>query len=153
ALFERGSDGQFLPPSVYPAPALVSFDTHDMATFRGWLTGHDLYVKREVGVDPGEDMNARRDSHRLICDMLERQGLGRELDFATVVKFMARTPSRLLVISAEDVLGVADQPNMPGTIDEYPNWRRKLQVDVDNLACSGALRDLSGILTQEGRAS
>jgi len=70
-----------------------------------------------------------------------------------MVRFMARTPSRLLVISAEDVLGVADQPNVPGTIDEHPNWRQRLPVELDEFAQSGALRALADALAQEGRSS
>ena len=40
--------------------------------------------------------------------------------------FLARTKSRLLAISLEDLLGVIDQPNIPGTVNEHPNWRRRL---------------------------
>jgi 4-alpha-glucanotransferase len=153
ALFERNSDGTFVPSHDYPERALVSFNTHDMATFKGWLTGHDIDAKRAVGVDPGEDMNVRRDSHRLICDMLERSGLGRELNLPTAVRFMARTASRLLVVSAEDILGVTEQPNMPGTIDEHPNWRRKLPVDLADIAERSSLRTIAEVLAHEGRSS
>ena len=45
--------------------------------------------------------------------------------------FLARTRSRLLAISLEDLLGVVDQPNIPGTVDEHPNWRRRLPVSID----------------------
>ena len=43
----------------YPAEALATFNTHDMPSFRGWLDGHDLRVKRAIGVDPGESDEAR----------------------------------------------------------------------------------------------
>jgi 4-alpha-glucanotransferase len=55
-------------------------------------------------------------------------------DFYAVVCFLARTRSRLLTISLEDLLGVIDQPNIPGTIDEHPNWRQRLPVPLDELA-------------------
>lgn len=51
-----------------------------------------------------------------------------------VLAFLARTRSRLLAISLEDLLGVADQPNIPGTVNEHPNWRRRLDVEVSRLA-------------------
>jgi 4-alpha-glucanotransferase len=66
---------------------------------------------------------------------------------------MARTPSRLLAVSAEDVLGVADQVNMPGTICEYENWRRKLPRDLEDIATDGGLREIADVLAAEGRAS
>jgi 4-alpha-glucanotransferase len=50
------------------------------------------------------------------------------------VRFLARTRSRLLTVSLEDLLGVVDQPNIPGTIDEHPNWRQRLPVPLDELA-------------------
>jgi 4-alpha-glucanotransferase len=50
-----------------------------------------------------------------------------------VAKFLARTKSRLMAISLEDLLGVADQPNIPGTIDEHPNWRQRLPVALEDI--------------------
>ncbi len=152
ALFERADNGEFIPPQAYPERALVSFNTHDMATFAGWLGGHDLAVKHAIGVDPGEDAQAREHSRRALGAALARCELGHELSFAAATRFMARTPSRLLVISAEDVLGVRDQPNMPGTVDEHPNWRRKLPIDLEELADSASLRMIADVLAQEGRS-
>ncbi len=152
-LFERAADGQFLHPHVYPAGALVSFNTHDLPTFAGWLSGHDLMIKRAVGVDPGENEAERDATRRALASVLAACDLGHDITLPALTRFMARTPSRLLVISAEDVLGVIDQPNMPGTVDEYPNWRRKLPVDLRALAASPSLRELAAVLTEEHRAS
>ena len=52
------------------------------------------------------------------------------------MKFLAQTRSRLLAISLEDLLGVIDQPNIPGTVDEHPNWRRRLPLDIDEIAAA-----------------
>ena len=41
-------------------------------------------------------------------------------------RFLARAPSRLLLVQLEDLLGEVEQMNLPGTIDEDLNWRRKL---------------------------
>ena len=53
-----------------------------------------------------------------------------------MVRYLARTPSRLLVLSAEDVFGVADQTNLPGTLNEHPNWRRRLPLTIDEMAAA-----------------
>jgi 4-alpha-glucanotransferase len=50
--------------------------------------------------------------------------------------FLARTRSRLLAISLEDILGLLDQPNIPGTVDEHPNWRRRLPQAIDEIAAA-----------------
>jgi 4-alpha-glucanotransferase len=69
-----------------------------------------------------------------------------------VVKFLAQTRSRLLAISLEDLLGVIDQPNIPGTVDEHPNWRRRLPLAIDEMVAAidvAALKGATGERTQE----
>lgn len=155
ALFERGHDGGYHPAERYPEGALVSFSTHDLPTYAGWQAGHDLAVKRALGLDPGEDEAARDDARRRLAEVIARHGIGEggTPSFTDVARFLARTPSRLLVVAAEDVFGVVDQPNVPGTIDEHPNWRRKLPLDLDLLSEDRRLHDLGDALAAEGRAS
>ena len=47
--------------------------------------------------------------------------------------FLARTRSRLVAVQLEDLVGMEEQANLPGTIDEHPNWRRKLPVTLEDL--------------------
>ena len=63
----------------------------------------------------------------MLDDVLRHHGIDRH-DLYAVVGFLARTKSRLLAISLEDLLGVIDQPNIPGTVNEHPNWRQRLPV-------------------------
>jgi 4-alpha-glucanotransferase len=65
--------------------------------------------------------------------VLKHNGIERH-DLNAVVRFLSRTKSRLLAISLEDLLGVIDQPNIPGTIDEHPNWRQRLPLAIDEIA-------------------
>ena len=58
-----------------------------------------------------------------------RGGRGRRTDGRFVdaaVRHTAGTAGALSLIPLEDVLGQVEQPNLPGTIDEHPNWRRRL---------------------------
>ena len=55
-------------------------------------------------------------------------------------RFIARTPSRLVAVSADDLAGALDQVNIPGTVNEHPNWRRKLGVDDRGHRRASALR-------------
>ena len=59
-MFERNYDGSFLPPDRYAGNALVTFNTHDLPTFAGWKSGHDLVTKLGLGIDPGESDDQRR---------------------------------------------------------------------------------------------
>ena len=151
-LFERDQSGSFKPPESYPAEALAAFNTHDLPTLRGWLAGHDLQVKRGLGLDPGETDEQRRASlDKLRWFIGERAGEYRDDELAAVVKLLGDTPSKLVVVSIEDILDIADQPNIPGTVDEHPNWRQRLPVSVEELADNVTLRKVGTVFRKAGR--
>jgi 4-alpha-glucanotransferase len=149
-LFERGPDGSFLPPQSYRENALVTFSTHDLATFAGWMRGHDLAVKRGLNMDPGETDEQRRAAQLALRRALPASGAA-DLDFPSVVRFLARTPARLVVVAVEDALGVCDQANIPATIDEHPNWRRRLPVLLEELELQAGLAAVAGAMAAAGR--
>jgi 4-alpha-glucanotransferase len=153
-MFERDGSGSFRHPETYPENAVAAFNTHDMPTLRGWLAGHDLRVKRGLGLDPGETDGQRRHSWDKLRWLIgERAGEWRDDELAAVMALLAATPSRLVVVAIEDVLGIADQPNVPGTVYEHPNWRRRLPVSVEELAENAELRKIAGIFTKAGRGA
>lgn len=59
-IFERGHAGDFHPADRYPPNALVTFSTHDLPTFSGWRSAHDIDVKHALGIDPGETPDERK---------------------------------------------------------------------------------------------
>ena len=75
------------------------------------------------------------------------------LTFANVAQFIARTPCRLLSVAIDDVLGVADQINVPGTVNEYQNWMRRMPIDLEELWEDEDIRRLAVDLAAEGRAT
>ncbi len=131
-LFERDGAGRFREADYYLRNALVTFNTHDLSTYAGWRSFCDLKTKRSLGIDPGEDDQARWDALGRLDEVLRQHGVHRN-DFYSVAGFIARTPSRLMAISMEDLLGVVDQPNIPGTVNEHPNWRQKLPVGLEDI--------------------
>jgi 4-alpha-glucanotransferase len=154
-IFERGYDGGFRSPQDYRRNALVTFDTHDLPSFAGWMTGHDLEAKRNLGLDPGESFEARAHAWNELRAALNRNGVdvsGERPALIDVMRYLARTPSRLLSVAIEDVLGVIDQPNIPGTVLEHPNWRRRLPIDIEALEEHTDFHSLADMLRQEGRA-
>jgi 4-alpha-glucanotransferase len=132
-MFERDDAGHFRPVDHYRPNALVTLNTHDLSTYAGWRSFSDLRMKRSLGLDPGENDQARWDALGLLDEILRANGI-RANDVYSVLAFLSRTPSRLLAVSLEDLLGVIDQPNIPGTIDEHPNWRQRLPVTLDKIA-------------------
>ncbi|MEA2884973.1 MAG: 4-alpha-glucanotransferase, partial [Bradyrhizobium sp.] len=132
-MFERDDRGMFRGVDRYAANALVTFNTHDLSTWAGWRSFGDLALKRSLGIDPGESDDERWHALHMLSDALRHHGIDGH-DLYAMVAFLARTRSRLLAISLEDLLGVSDQPNIPGTVDEHPNWRRKLPVPIEEIA-------------------
>jgi 4-alpha-glucanotransferase len=145
-MFERDDDGRFRDVDRYLPNALVTFNTHDLSTYAGWRSFSDLKLKRSLGIDPGESDDARWHALTMLSDVLRHNAIERH-DLYAVAGFLAKTRSRLLAISLEDLLGVIDQPNIPGTVNEHPNWRQRLPVAIDEIAKAidvPALRSATG---------
>jgi len=142
-MFERDDAGAFRGIDHYSANALVTFNTHDLSTYAGWRSFGDLRLKRSIGIDPGETDDARWHALTRLSDILRDHAIDGQ-DFYAVMGFLARTRSRLLTISLEDLLGLLDQPNIPGTVDEHPNWRRRLPQAIEEIA---AAIDMSALKT------
>jgi 4-alpha-glucanotransferase len=149
-IFERAPDGSFLAPSAYASDALVTNSTHDLPTFAGWCRGADLQLRQSLGLGPGETEGERAQARSALGNALARQGLA-PLRFRSVVEFMSATPARLLMLSAEDILGLTEQPNVPGTTVEHPNWRRRLPVDLVDFARLDELGQIAELLKLRGR--
>jgi len=152
-LFERQHDGSFRQPEAYPPEAVATFNTHDLPSFRGWLQDYDLRMKRAIGLDPGESDEARAAARQaLIAILAARVPDFAPDEFSAVAAFLASTPSRLVTVSLEDVLGVTDQVNIPGTTTQHPNWARKLPVLLEELGQHQSWRTVAQAFAQSGRS-
>jgi 4-alpha-glucanotransferase len=134
-MFERGADGAFHGIDYYQPNALVTFNTHDLATYAGWRHFNDLKQKRELGFDPGESDDDRWRALAMLDQVLGQHGIHHH-GLNAIAEFLARTRSRLMAIALEDLLGLQEQPNIPGTIDEHPNWRRRMPLCIDEIISS-----------------
>ena len=152
-LFEReGDDAHFKAPEAYPAEALATFNTHDLPSFRGWLDSHDLRTKRALGLDPGESDDARRWAREKLREMLQARGQGYAPDaLAAVAACLGAAPSRLVAIALDDIVGAVEQLNIPGTMSEHPNWRRKLPVALEELAVHEGFARVGEAFARAGR--
>src|SRR6202171_190701 len=151
-MFERDDEGSFRDIDYYAANALVTFNTHDLSTYAGWRSFSDLKLKRSLGIDPGESDDARWHALTMLSEVLRHHAIDRH-DLYAVVGFLARTKSRLLAISLEDLLGLIDQPNIPGTVDEHPNWRRRLPLAIDGIAAAIDIPALRSATAERTRAA
>jgi len=150
--FERDSAGDFKPGGDYPREALVAVSTHDLPTLAGWWDGLDLRLRQSLNLFPSDAareaqiVGRAQDRVRLLLALdrakLLPEGVRADSPPPTldaplaeaVHAYAASAPARVMMLQLEDALGVAEQSNLPGTVDEHPNWRRKLPVTLDALA-------------------
>jgi 4-alpha-glucanotransferase len=159
AWFEHGPGGGRRRAADYPRLALAATTTHDLPTVAGFFSGSDLAHLVEIGAVPGGDGQADQEAQRdSLCRLLEDEGLlepgerGVEALVAALYGFLARTPAMLVAATLEDALEAHDRPNVPGTIDERPNWSLPLPVSLDELAADPRVGRLAGILSEGVRA-
>jgi 4-alpha-glucanotransferase len=162
--FERDGNA-FRAPESYPREALACVSTHDLPTLRGWWAGLDIEARQRAGVCSEEGAAGWRtvrdeERHTLVArlaasGLLTGDVIPSEPDHLTdevcvaVHRFLARTPSRLLAVQLEDLIGMSEQANLPGTIDEHPNWRRKLAYGLDGLADLPLFRRIAEAMAEE----
>lgn len=132
-------------PERYPEQALAAVTTHDLPTIAGVWTRSDVEDQRSIGLTPNEDGEAE------VRGRLQRAA--EVADDATVDEVvvqahraLAKAPSRVLLATLEDAAGVATRPNMPGTVDEWPNWSVPLPVTIEELAASDQAAAIAGAL-------
>ncbi|QYD72353.1 4-alpha-glucanotransferase [Paraburkholderia edwinii] len=150
--FERTpEDDGFLQPSEWDRNAAATTTTHDLPTVTGWWRGEDIMWRNRIGQtmprsdgrDPVEAAQAERGADRAaLWSAFQQAGVAARdvapppADQAPVdeaLAFIAATPSPLATYPLEDLLGLEEQPNLPGSIDEHPNWRRRVKQPVDAL--------------------
>jgi len=167
--FERRDDGRMKPPGEYPAQAAAAVTTHDLPTLAGYWQGLDIELRERLRLFPSEEVRnrqlaARNADRPHLLEALAGEGLlppgasaqpesfpvmTAELAQA-VYAYLARSPSKLLLMQMEDGFGVAEQPNLPGTTEAvYPCWRLKLPVGLEIWSENNWLRGIIEALRKE----
>jgi 4-alpha-glucanotransferase len=131
--FARGAKGSFIPPRRWPAWRAALSTTHDLPTLAGWWRGRDLEWRERISgrADVAARRQRARDRRALwkaLCEGEPAKPMPRDTGpFADqVIAGLAKAPSPVTLIAIEDMVGETEQPNIPGTTDEHPNWRRRL---------------------------
>ena len=143
-LFEREGDGAFIAPDAYPELALAATGTHDMPPLAGWLIGDDIDLRARLSGNDEEagrerasrevDISQLRAALLAHGDLPESGAYDAEQLMLASYRFLAKTPARIVMLQIEDAIGEITPVNVPGTDREYPNWRRKLHVDLETIA-------------------
>ncbi|MDP3841116.1 MAG: malto-oligosyltrehalose synthase [Oxalobacteraceae bacterium] len=165
--FEKDQDGGFKAPADYPAQSLVAVSTHDLPTLAGYWLGHDIDLRCALDLFPSVQLRDaqlldRSQSRTQLLMALERAELlpagasvnpvahpemTEELSLAVHI-YLARTPAKFMVVQLEDILGQVEQVNFPASGGKYPNWQRKLTLDLEHWALDSRVQTLTTALRQ-----
>lgn len=165
--FERRPDGQFKRPHEIDQQALATAGTHDLAPLAGWWKGRDLDWREQLNLYPkletaGNERQAREtDRQRLIWALSEKGEIdpsfpvNGQLDAAqsaqlcqAVHRYLCDAPTQVMMVQIEDLLLQEEPMNLPGTVDEHPNWRRRYAKPMADVRDSVIARDIASHLCQ-----
>ncbi len=137
--FERDQAQAFKPPATWSPVAAAMTSTHDLPTVAGWWSGRDLEWRARLGTLGEQDEAERAAERTRLWQAMQASGAAegdppaasapaQAAEAACV--HVAGSACALAILPIEDVLGLEEQPNLPNTIDEHPNWRRRLPADL-----------------------
>ncbi len=140
--FER-DDHRFLPPQTWSPTAVAMTSTHDLPTVAGWWSGRDQEWRRQLNMEIAVADDTARDHDRAaLWRAFQESGAAQGpmpatwdtwpvVDAACV--HIGKSACGLTLLPLEDALALPEQPNLPGTMDEHPNWRRRLGAPVGTM--------------------
>ncbi|MEU0729185.1 4-alpha-glucanotransferase [Streptomyces sp. NPDC006140] len=170
--FERDweGDGRPLPPESWRADCLATATTHDLPSTAARLTGEHVELRDSLGLltRPLETERAEAAADTaewlsLLSELGLLHGTGggtdtssEEAEIQAVHRFLLRTPARMVGVWLPDGVGDRRPQNLPGTWDQYPNWRLPIAdaqgrpVTLEDLAASPRLHALMEVLRDAG---
>jgi 4-alpha-glucanotransferase len=137
-----GMDVMWFARGQWRADSVAMTSTHDLPTVAGWWRGADLELRKGLGLVGAGEIKRRPADRAALWKAFVDAGVAagrapprgkpeRAVDAAC--GFVAKAADVLALLPLEDVLGLTEQPNLPGTTDEHPNWRRRLAAPAEEL--------------------
>jgi len=149
--FAAAPDGAPLPPGDWRRGCMATVGTHDVPTVAGFWTGDQVTVRAGLGLLTGPESEERERSAATVsawlaaltaAGLVPPDGPRGIAEFTVgLYGYLARTPALLVGVSLADAVGDTRSQNIPGTVDQYPNWRIPL---CDEIGQPVLIEDLPG---------
>lgn len=147
-------------PDNWSDQALATTSTHDLPTTIGWLKGRDIDWRAQTGEStPLQTLTARQQRKkevRILDTALRQQHLLHSQDnlqrLDACIRFLGRTQAPLVLLPLEDVMASSEQPNLPGSAEHHPNWRRRWSENVAEMLNQPLPKQRLHILSEERRS-
>ncbi|MFH0244322.1 4-alpha-glucanotransferase [Streptomyces sp. HK10] len=155
---------QPLEPQDWRADCLATATTHDLPSTAARLSGDHVALRDGLGLlsGPLAEEQARDAmetaewiSHLTRLDLLPEGPGEEESEIRGLYRFLARTPAKMVGVWLPDGVGDRRPQNVPGTWDQYPNWRLPVAdgdgrpVTLEELVTSPRMRDLLETVYEE----
>ncbi|MFK4874740.1 4-alpha-glucanotransferase [Novosphingobium sp. ZW T3_23] len=140
--FERSAKGSYRAPATFEAASVAMTSTHDTPTVAGWWSGRDLAWNSRLGRggDPQIEQDKRSEERQALWQAIggtppstETSSTEPEAIVDAAVSHVAGARSDLAIVALEDLLGLEEQPNIPGTVGTHPNWCRRMAAATEEL--------------------
>jgi 4-alpha-glucanotransferase len=139
------------PPLHFPERAVAAYTTHDLPTIAGLWTGAEFEVQQRLGPQ-GNPEGAREMAGRL----RDLTGLTPEVPARQAIeetyRTLAKAPSAILTATLDDACAAVERPNVPGTVNERPNWCLPLPRPLEALEADLLPRRIAKALTRHAPA-
>lgn len=167
--FEREGVSQFKKPEQYQKLSLCALTTHDLPTISGFWSKEDIDVRTQLDLFPNEEFRSTQENNRIpeiigILNALAEQGLLPESAqgysdsnipeltpelVSAIHQYLLKCQSYLMVFQLEDILGQPKQVNLPGTVDQYPNWERKITANIEDWLSNDTMKQFVAAANQQ----
>lgn len=157
-IFEQQPDGSFKRPDEYVQHSMAVVTTHDLPTLRGWWDGSDVTLRAQLDLYPTDELRQQAHDARI----RDRVSLLRALVAAglwhwnegdplppysgalsrAVHAFIGLSSANIALIQIEDLIGMTDPVNVPGTDTEHANWQRKVAAPLADIFSSAEAKDI-----------
>jgi 4-alpha-glucanotransferase len=157
-LFEKQPDNTFKSPSQYVRNALATVTTHDLPTLRGWWEGDDIALRDKLNLYPDAEVApAMRESRATeLLEMMKALTSQRlwhwqpheplpqySAALARAIQcYLGLSSANIAMIQIEDLIGMADPVNVPGTDKEHVNWQRKVTLNTAEIFARDDVHDM-----------
>jgi 4-alpha-glucanotransferase len=137
------------PPSTYPERSMAAITTHDLFTIAGLWNGSDFRNQESIGLKP------HREAVKEVTERITKlTGLTADTPLTevamTVHRLLAEANSMVIAATLDDALLVEERPNMPGTTDQWPNWKLALPVTIEEIQRRELPRQIAEVLNRRG---
>jgi 4-alpha-glucanotransferase len=163
AWFASEPDGRPMRPDRWRRDCMATVGTHDVPPVSGFVTGDQVTVRARLGLLRRPHERERAESDAMLsrwraalqaAGLLPSGGSAGPAQFTVAVYgYLRKTPALLLGVSLADAVGDVRTQNIPGTSDEYPNWRiplcddRRRAVLLEDLPRVELLREVCAAVT------